>query len=204
MTPPTPILDYHSPRRNATQPQGWLAAIGMALVWMFAGAGFLLFASSCGGPVWALMAAVAITMLLRQVRRYRGLVVLGYLEQATRMNLPLSDYLLAASCSERGKTARRLLGLRQLLNAGYDVGPALAEAVPEVPERVTGRVSAGERLGQLRRSLLQVVAQERQKPMPLVDRAIFARSYPLFMITFMSWLIIGMMIYVVPKFREIF
>src|SRR5665213_2640791 len=79
-----------------------------------------------------------------------GWAVLAYVEQAVRMNAPLSAILDAAAKTENGRLAWRLAHLRDLIDAGVELSVALQQEVPEVSWRAIGLIAAGERTGQLR------------------------------------------------------
>src|SRR5687768_4859267 len=94
---------------------GWvvagLAAVGVmtGLLMLVGGGGSL----GVGGVPAAILILLAVAFMYRAARRSRAMTILGYLEQATRLNLPLPDMLLAAERAERGATARWLGRLRE-------------------------------------------------------------------------------------------
>src|SRR4051812_30851173 len=51
--------------------------------------------------------------VMETVRRRRGAIVLTYIEQAVRLNLPLPRMLYAAERSEKGKLSMRLRQVRE-------------------------------------------------------------------------------------------
>jgi hypothetical protein len=60
-----------------------------------------------------------------RVRKQRAAMILSYLEQAVRLNLPLPGMLAAARRSERGLMAQRLLKVQELLEKGASLETAL-------------------------------------------------------------------------------
>ena len=108
------------------------------------------------GPMLSLFTAFSFYYVMLIARQRRGMTVLGYVETAVRLNLPLNEYLLAAQRSERGRTAQRLDALRFQLAGGTSVGAAIAGAVPEIPPRVTAAIIAAEPLGQLQVTLTRL------------------------------------------------
>src|SRR5688572_26235968 len=164
-----------------------------ASFWVFAAATALFAVSLVAAftihPAMGYITPAALVLLLpvavqsvRAVRRRRGLTALSYVAQAVRLNLPLPYMIDAARLSERGALRRRLFELRELLEAGYPVGEALAEAVPEVPRRAVTLTSAGERLGRLPQTLARLVGeQQREADRPDTSAHTFYRSYPLVM-----------------------
>ncbi len=176
-----------------------LTGLGTLVVMLMFGGPFGL-----GGPLGLLVLVVTVAIVVVRLRRQRVRVILSYLEQAVRLNLPLSPFLRAAASSERGQTALRLLELERVLAAGGGLGEGLAATVPECSTRVAAVVAAAERTGQLPAALRRVVREEAAAREPSVDRAVYARVYPLVLVLFCGGLMTGMMVFVVPKFREIF
>src|SRR5688500_13265 len=212
-----PLWDS-SPLINAADsfgPKAVTARIAIAIAWRFLLAGALaLVVTVLWFGVWpalAILAPMALVVLIpvtaaavRGVRRRRALVVLTYLEQAVRLNLPLPRMLDAAQRSETGRVARRLTRLASFLDAGAPIAGALALAAPETPRRVISLVSAGERLGQLPVTLSRIVEDERADLEADPERQSFGRWYPLLMTLALITLVMMIMVFVIPKFEHIF
>src|SRR4051812_47055353 len=114
----------------------WIVVAGVAIAAAATIAGFAL--APPLGYIAALFIIGMFPMLSRiaqMIRRRRAAMTVAYLEQAVRLNLPISSMLRAAQQSERGTLNLRLVQLRDLIDSGYPVGLALESAVPEVPER---------------------------------------------------------------------
>src|SRR4051812_19682728 len=101
-------------------------------------------------PVASYLAALAIIALfplsVRMVsltRRRRGDAVITYLEQAVRLNLPLTRMIDAAQRSEEGALALRLAALSRQLHAGRTLAAAIEIAVPEVSSASTSAIDVG-------------------------------------------------------------
>jgi type IV pilus assembly protein PilC len=191
------------------------ARIAIAIAWRFLLAGAIALIITVlwfgGVPALAIITPIALIVLIpvtaaamRGVRRRRALVVLTYLEQAVRLNLPLPRMLDAAQRSETGSVARRLTRLASLLDAGAPIAGAVAMAAPETPRRVISLVSAGERLGQLPVTLSRIIEDERADLEADPERQSFGRWYPLLMTLMLITLVMMIMIFVIPRFEDIF
>ena len=77
------------------------------------------------GIVGVFLLAQFVAWLVRTIRRRRAMLILGYVEQAVRMNLPLSPMLDAAAASESGVLAYRLKALSYRLRCGEPLALAL-------------------------------------------------------------------------------
>ncbi len=142
---------------------------------------------------------------VRMNRRRRAMVVVGYLENAMRLNFPLDRYLLAAEESEEGGARRRLADLRVVLSGGAAVGEALARAVPEVPVEIATAVKAAEGIGQLQPTLTRLlVREERDHAMAQSGTTPFYRFYLPLMVICVGGLAIFLDVFIVPKYRDIF
>jgi type II secretory pathway component PulF len=136
-------------------------------------------------------------------RRRRGQLVLGYLEQAVRLNLPLPRLLEAAARSERGALQRRLERLRRSLAMGHPVGQCLLD-VPEVPLRAAAIVSAAERVGRLGDALRRLVRRGQSQPSDDGVHRLYLGAYPS-AVAATILVVTGMFfVFVLPRFEAIF
>src|SRR3954452_12509126 len=69
-------------------------------------------------PLPALVVSLLTVQSRLAFRKRRAAIVLSYLEQAVRLNLPLPRFLTAAAASEDAVTGRRLIALRDRLEVG--------------------------------------------------------------------------------------
>jgi type II secretory pathway component PulF len=129
-----------------------------------------------------------------------GWVILAYVEQAVRMNAPLSPILDAAAKTERGRLASRLAHLRDLIDAGVDLSVAMEQGVPEVSWRAVRLIAAGERTGQLRTVLPRLLAEAEPPSTANNYDARFALAYIVMMLTAMTLAVALLAIFVEPKF----
>src|SRR5205085_2058619 len=136
----------------------------------------------------------------------RGMVVLTYLNQAARLNLPLARMLDAAQVSETPRTGKRLRRLRDLLEDGAPLDAALASATPEVSPRIVGLIGAAERSGRLPQALARTV--DESNPTSADDdaqtRDAFTRWYPAMMTLGVVLMVSFILIFVMPKFEDIY
>jgi len=146
--------------------------------------------------------AMAATM--GQVRLRRSTIILGYIEQAVRLNLPLPRMLDAAQRSEQSRTAARLRRLRDLLEDGASLGVALPVATPEVPARTVALIAAGEHIGTLRQTLMRLVKQPRESEGDMPARDSFSLWYPLLMSIALVLVLLLLLIFVIPKIEDLY
>jgi type IV pilus assembly protein PilC len=186
----------------------WSLAAGVGIVGAAMIAGFVF------APAFGYFAAMAIIGLVplalsvtRLVRRKRAAIVISYLEQAVRLNLPLPRMMRAASQSEHGTLAMRLMQLRQLLAEGYPVGAAIGLALPEAGDREVSMIAAAERVGQLPQTLRRLVREQSRDVIAEHERAAntgFLRAYPLVMVATMGSALSLFAVFVMPKYEQIF
>ena len=142
---------------------------------------------------------------IRIVRKRRVTTLLSYLDQAVRLNLPLPRMLSAATTSERGTLALRLMHVRALVEEGAPLGAALEAAVPEMPHRESSIIAASERIGRLGGGIDHCLRQRAQAlRRSSMDEQVFYRAYPLVMVVMLSFVIGMVMVFVLPKFEQIF
>jgi type II secretory pathway component PulF len=212
---PAPILPASFPQ-DLDPGTNWLFRLSGPLLWTLAGlatVGLVGTASFFGcsplgaviGPMILLTLILGIQRTVQRLREQRGMLVLQYVENAVRLNLPLVPFLWAAQRSERGMLSFRLQDVRALLSTGAPVGVSLRNAVPELPPRVCAVVTSGEHIGRLRETLSRALFYERTPSVPESEETIlFRRVYPLVIGGFVMLLTTGIAIFVAPKFREIF
>lgn len=208
---PSPEVPPASERPLATRV---ILSILVVLAWFALGAVTLVVAIGIARAVCppAIMPAFIALLLIivslpyagRAIRGRRSAGILGYLEQAMRLNLPLPQMLYAAQKSETGRIAARLDDLRTTLQAGTPLSQALAR-IPEVSDRTRGLLAAAERTGRLPAMLRRLLdEEEKQHQSDDLSNRIFASVYmsvyPIFALALISLLLI----FVMPKFEQIF
>ena len=148
-----------------------------------------------GWMLWAMINAAA--------RRRRAASILGYIEQAVRLNLPLPRLIGAIGDSERGRMARDLEVAKIRLEQGGSLVSVL-EALPQMPPRVLGLVAAAERTGRLPQVLAKLMEQRRRAVSRGLGFLPFYRTYPLVLGLVFIGVASMLMIFVIPKFEQIF
>ncbi|MGN6368820.1 MAG: type II secretion system F family protein [Phycisphaerae bacterium] len=157
------------------------------------------------GPIVALFVVYAIRRNQTVQRQRRAMTILFYVENAVRLNLPLDRFLQAAELSEFGRTRYLLMRVRQMLLRGYPVGTALEAALPELPQRVARAATAAEQVGRLQPALARLVEQtRRERPSLRDENQPYYRFYLFFLLFIVFFIVTGLMIFVIPKFRDIF
>jgi type IV pilus assembly protein PilC len=153
--------------------------------------------------VLALLCWMIWSMIQASIRRRRGAAILGYLEQAVRMNLPLPRLVGALGDSERGRMARDLQEAKLRLEQGGSIVSVL-EALPKMPSRVLGLVAAAERSGRLPQVLSKLMEQRRRSITRGLGFLPFYRTYPLILGLVFICVTTIIMVFVMPKFESIF
>ncbi len=152
------------------------------------------------GLVFAMVILLATASAGRIVRRRRMLLILGNLEKASQLNLPLPRMILAAAQGERGILARRLMALHDHLDRGEPLDQALVHSVPEIPTHVVRAVAAGQRMGCLPNVLSGLIRRRTGQDGPRDETFGLYRTYPVIFLAVL-WVIL---IFVVPKFQGMF
>lgn len=127
---------------------------------------------------------------------------LNTLEQTVRLNLPLPRMLRAMAMSgEAGADRMRLAA--ESLERGEPLTVAL-DVVPWMPPRIMRLLAAAEHTGRLPEVLGRVVQQQRASLARRTHAQLFHRVYPIVLV--IAYLAIGglFMIFVMPKFEQIF
>ncbi|HEY8668606.1 MAG TPA: type II secretion system F family protein [Tepidisphaeraceae bacterium] len=214
---PSPVIEYAGKTaRRSLLPAKVRTLLALGSIVMWAGAGIFLVIIiggifSFGVPLLGFYSGVTAVFLIfiwarsiRHIRRRRAIAVLSYLEQVMRLNLPLPALLIAAEESEPKKTARRIAALRDLLMQGLPAAEALDHALPELTSRARAMLYRGEALGQLPRMLGRLIEEDQpEKGRDVVDES-FYRVYPAAMVVMMGLVVAMIMIFVMPKFEDIF
>jgi type IV pilus assembly protein PilC len=196
--------------------RGGVRTLMYLFVWVPA-ALFVLGLGSCfvgvfTGPVGLFFGPLATVFIIFAVRRNQvvwrerqAMTVLSYVENAVRLNLPLDEMLFAAEQSEHGATRLMLMRVRQVLLRGMPVSVALETGAPEIPERMLRAITAGEQIGQLQPTLTRLVRTAyRNRPTQGDDSQPFYRFYLVFVLFGLMLVGFGLLVFVIPKFRDIF
>lgn len=209
-----PLIAYREDPALLTDQPGFWSRLGRTWAAMFvaaivlAGGTFvcmLLMAGFGGlvGPLLVFLFFVILKHIGEHVRQQRGEAVLRHVAMALRLNIPLPSLLYAAARSEPRGIARRLTTTADYLTAGYPIGRAVSLAAPEVADRVAGLLHAGEGVSRLPQVISAADARNQRTPRRSPDAAVFYRFYVMMLLAGVFVIIPGIMVFVVPKFREI-
>lgn len=180
------------------------AFIGLVVLGFIAGAlTFGLASSPVITPVLAIMVLTALAAFMRSRRRAHAEVLLHYVHQAVRLNLPLPPMLRAAEAAETGRLRARITRLRQRLENGLPLGRALDLAAPDTPHRTLATVDAAEQFGRLPEALARLTTP-RTDLRQSQTTSMQLRWYPVVLLVLCVLTINAFMIFVMPKFHEIF
>lgn len=178
--------------------------IGICVVAVVAGAAPVA-AIAIPAAVMIVILAPMTAITFSAIRRRRFRTVMVYLEQAIRLNLPLSRMMRAASHGERGVIAMRLSDLRHDLDQGLTVTEAVESALPEAPARAIVTLAAAEHIGQLKPALSRLVRQQRSTDDTLdPTQRPFARLYPVVLVCAIGAIGMVFAIFVMPKYEQLF
>lgn len=154
----------------------------------------------------ALMGFPVVTFLWAEavynVRRRRGQRVVAYLESAVRLDAPLPEMIRAMAASEKRAVARRLEALASVLTLGEPLSPAIRKHIPEVSPRQVELIGVAERTGRLRQTLTDLVRADTQQQQNA--RRWVEWLYPLVIAYILALMVAGLMVFIAPKFQEIF
>lgn len=185
----------------------WCIA-GTAVLVLLTGFAWFIFTPLVGifAPAGVLMGMLMSARLIGRARQRRAFTVVGYLEQAARLNLPLPGMLRAAERSERGATSYRLGDLRRAMEAGMPVGVALERYTPEVPWRDRAEIAVGEQMGRLSATLSRVHARtlQRLRRDSGDQDLMLGWSYGAVIGAFAMLVLGGVTVLILPKYIEIF
>jgi type II secretory pathway component PulF len=136
--------------------------------------------------------------------RRRAMVVLSYLDQAVRLNLPLPPMLTAAAASEPHSTAKLLRSLRNNLESGMTIADSLRQAAPAVGRRKLALIDSAQRLGRLPQMLHRIINENRERRLEDPTERSFLSTYPPILAAVILTITGMFMVFVMPKFQQIF
>jgi type II secretory pathway component PulF len=133
--------------------------------------------------------------------------IVSRLAMITRMNLPLGKALHAAAIGESGRIKQTLRGLGQRIGEGVPVSEALEAVLRGCPTQLIATLRRAESCGQLANALDQQ-AHMITSLMDLHFRSTahvrHAVVYALVMLLLCGVMVFGMVIFLIPKFKDIF
>jgi general secretion pathway protein F len=121
-----------------------------------------------------------------------------------KAGLPLEESLLAVSQqSEKPRVSSILLGVRSKVMEGHTLADGLAEFPRVFPEIYRSTVAAGESSGRLD-GVLERLADYTENREVTRQKVLGAMLYPIVLSIVCLGIVVGMMVYVVPKVIEVF
>ncbi len=154
--------------------------------------------------VLALFAVAAILVALLERRLSTARIVVGQMAMITSQGLPLGTGLALAARSERGQAARVLGRIGRWIAGGLPLDEALARGYPACPGLVRSVIEAGHRAGRLP-ATLRMLERDLVEQARLRTRLVpLGIPYALIVLVCALSIWSGVMIAIVPKYKEIF
>ncbi|MHC4574307.1 MAG: type II secretion system F family protein [Planctomycetota bacterium] len=175
-----------------------------SVVLLLSAGGFALFGP--WGIFGLLFAVLFIGMLISYglTSRYAiAAYVVSTIGSSMRQNLPLPMALESAVSGQSDQRARALRGIKKWLVEGYSLSESIRRGYPKCPGYVVAMIAAAERIDQLPQAMegleadMMAQAEESRKIKPLQP------LYPVVVLGALFLIFLGLMTYVIPKFKEI-
>jgi type II secretory pathway component PulF len=183
----------------------WLTMAGIA-IGVPTGAAYFV-----SGPTLSFPALVVIVVLVptiafaaERVRRRRLIAVLGYLQQAMRLNLPLNRLLAAAARGEHGPVRRELFIIQSSLESGAPLSAALKMAFPSTGQRSAGLIDYAEQIGAVPRTIDRLIRERLGESRAVGDNRSMMIWYPPLLLLVAGAVVGFACIFALPKLVGIF
>jgi type IV pilus assembly protein PilC len=165
-------------------------------------AGGIAFCLSIGVAVVLYVLYCLSTSWLR--RRLTERIVISQIATVVRQNWPLATGVALAAEAERGWARVHLRRIAALLGQGSPLSEAVRVGFPDCPSIPLGLMMAGEKAGRLAAAMDEAENYlfERERRKPADDVSIW--TYALIVIGFATLVVAGIMVAIVPKYKEIF
>jgi type IV pilus assembly protein PilC len=159
-----------------------------------------------GGIIGLLLFAVFIASIIRYgltSRHTTAVHVMSTIGASMRQNLPLPMALESAANARNDKRSRILLRIRNWLVQGYPVSEAIKRGYPRCPGYALALIAATERVDQVPLAMSSIEADmvaktdERKRLRPVHP------FYPVILVTFILFVVMGLMWRVVPALESI-
>ncbi len=131
-------------------------------------------------------------------------IVIGQIATVMRQNLPTASALAIAADSETGVARVALRRISRLLAQGVPLTEAVRHGFPQCSTLVQSLIIAGEQAGQLPAALEQAEAYLVERNRRRMEGPVAIWPYGLCLLFAMFVFLSGIMVFVVPRFREIF
>ncbi len=165
---------------------------------------------SLGGPgsVFGIMFLILFFgMIISYLLKSRDAItvyIVSTIGACMRQNLPLAQALESAAAGRTDKRVRILEGIAMYLTQGNPLSTAIRLGYRKCPGYVTGLIIAAERIDQVPAAIMSL---EKDMTKKAQDGALFKPVqpwYPVVLIFFALMLLSGMMVFILPKFQDIF
>ncbi|HUU81901.1 MAG TPA: type II secretion system F family protein [Phycisphaerae bacterium] len=144
-------------------------------------------------------------LLYRQTSLALGVV--HHLASITNLHLPLAHALTTTGRSERGALGLVLRRMGKSVAEGIPLSRAYGQATRDAPPLVTSVIAAGEHAGQLPRALADLeraLTDQLEAETPSLSPGRRYWLYPVALVLGNALLLAWVMVFIVPKFEEIF
>jgi type II secretory pathway component PulF len=136
-------------------------------------------------------------------RRMIAAYIISTIGSSMRQNLPLSMALDAAAGGQVDKRAKILRKIQKWLVQGYSLSEAIKRGYPRCPAYAVAMIAAAEQINQLPSAIKSIEAD-------MLARADESRRlqpmhpfYPVVLITFMFFMVLALMKWVIPQFHSV-
>ena len=129
--------------------------------------------------------------------------VISTIGSSMRQNLPLTMALESAASGQTDKRAKILRRVKKWLVQGYCLSESIKRGYPKCPGYAVAMIAAAERIDQLPLAIgaieadMVAKASESRKVRPIHP------LYPVILLSFLFLVVLGIMTYVIPKFRAV-
>lgn len=129
--------------------------------------------------------------------------VISTIGGSMRQNLPLATALQSAAGDETDKRSRILRRISSWLVQGYSLSESIKRGFAKCPGNIKAMITAAEKANQLPQALASIEADMVQTAGESRRIRPVHPSYPIAVLSVMVFIVMGLMIFVMPKFSEV-
>jgi type IV pilus assembly protein PilC len=163
-----------------------------SLAWSLSGEAGAMFVRGFGSHGWRMRKTAGLRRIIEHIR------------VATALNLPLPHALRLAGNGEPGPTGLQLTEIANHIDAGMPLSEAIDQAVAGCPPLLVQMIQRGERCGQTAGAIETASRMLGERLIDTPHRASHSFAYLLVVSATTITILSGIMIIVVPKFKDIF
>lgn len=141
---------------------------------------------------------------IRLVRQRSFVMVLEYLDQTIRLNLPLPVMLKAAGMGERGWLGSTLRNIGRDIEAGRSVEDSINEHYEHIPLRASTALGIAERTGTFGKTLPWLIKTEKQRFVSQSIRRGISNGYLIVLLGATLLMMLFVSVVIMPRFDRIF